>query len=517
MTAHRLTQGQIIDGFRLDAPLDDGGMANFWRVSRTGPQDANPEDADPAGPDLPPFPMVMKVPMLRRGEDPITIVGFEVEQMILARLSGRHVPRFVAAGDFEQPYIVMEHVAGRSLKGPLRAAPLPPAEVAAIGARVAFALHDLHRQHVIHLDLKPSNVILRDAPSLPSPASRGGTMMEPSPASGGGISRGPSPACGGGQGGGDAVLIDFGLSRHDRLPDLIAEEFDGAIGTGAYVAPEQTLGDRSDPRSDIFALGVIMYVLATGERPYGDPEREGEWKRRLWRDPQPPRWWNRQAPPWLQEIILRCMEIDPAHRYGSAAQLAFDLQHPDHVALTGRSERRTRDGWPAVAMRWLRARNERPRRRNSVARQLSRAPIILVAVDLSPEAEPLAQALAAAADRLLATEPGARVTCVNVLKLSRIALDPLEDAQGRNLHLQRLIELKHWARLLAAAGDRTTWHVLEASDPAAAIVDFARTIQADHIVIGARGSSPLRRYLGSVSAKVVAEAPCTVTVVRMAR
>jgi serine/threonine protein kinase len=400
--------------------------------------------------------------------------------MILARLSGRHVPRFVAAGDFEQPYIVMELVAGRSLKELMHNAPLPPGEVAAIGAKVAFALHDLHRQHVIHLDLKPSNVILRETD-------------------------------------GEAVLIDFGLSRHDQLPDLIAEEFDGAIGTGAYVAPEQTLGDRSDPRSDIFSLGVILYVVATGERPYGEPEREGEWRRRLWRDPQPPRRWNRQIPPWLQEIILHCMEIDPAHRYGSAAQLAFELQHPDQVALTGRSERRTRDGWPTLMMRWLRARNERPRRRDSVAGQLSRAPIILAAVDLSPDAEPLAQALAAAASRLLATEPGARVTCVNVLKLSRIAIDPLEDAHGRNLHLQRLIELKHWARLLAAAGDRTTYHVLEAVDPAAAIVDFATTIQADHLVIGARGSSTLRRYLGSVSAQVVAEAPCTVTVVRVPR
>jgi nucleotide-binding universal stress UspA family protein len=485
MAVHHLTQGQIIDGFRLDAPLDTGGMASFWRVSRVDAADA-PSDAGKtggahaAGAD-PAFPMVMKVPLLRHGEDPITIVGFEVEQMILARLAGPHVPRFVAAGDFDMPYIVMELVSGRSLKGLLEQTPLPPAEVAAIGARIAYALHDLHRQHVIHLDIKPSNVILRDVVGERDPG---------------------------------AVLIDFGLSRHDQLPDLVAEEFDGAIGTGAYVAPEQVLGDRSDPRSDIFSLGVILYFLATGERPYGEPEREAEWRRRLWRDPQPPRWWNRRIPPWLQQIILRCLEIDPANRYGTAAQLAFDLQHPAEVPLTGRSERRRRDGWPTVMMRWLRARHGRPRRRNSVAGQLSRAPIIMVAVDLAPEAEALGQALASTVGRLRATEPGARVTCVNVLKLSRMALDPMEDAEGRNLHLRRLIELKHWARHLATTGDLTTYHVLEAADPAAAIVDFARNIQADHIVVGARGSSALRRYLGSVSAPVVAEAPCTVTVVR---
>jgi serine/threonine protein kinase/nucleotide-binding universal stress UspA family protein len=516
IAAHQLTQGQVVGGFRLDAPLDAGGMASFWRVSRA---DVAPGD-DPA-----PFPMLMKVPLLRHGEDQLTIVGFEVERMILARLSGPHVPRFVAAGDFEQPYIVMEFVPGRPLKSLLGRVPLPPEEVASIGARVAYALHDLHRQHVIHLDLKPSNVILRDSPSLPSPGggisiepsptSGDGISIEPSPTSGDGISIEPSPACGGGQGGGgEAVLIDFGLSRHDQLPDLVAEEFDGAIGTGAYVAPEQVIGDRSDHRSDIFSLGVILYFLASGERPYGEPDRESEWRRRLWRDPQPPRRWNRNVPPWLQETILRCMEIDPARRYGTAAQLAFDLQHPADVPLTGRSTRHTRDGWATVMMRWLNARRERPRRRNGVAGQLARAPIVMAAVDLSPGVEPLAQAIASAVGRLLATEPGARVTCVNVLKRSRIALDPTEDAEGRNLHLRRLIELKHWAQLIAAAGDRITYHVLEAVDPAAAIVAFARHVQADHIVIGARGSSTLRRYLGSVSAQVVAEAPCTVTVVR---
>jgi nucleotide-binding universal stress UspA family protein len=468
MAAHDLKQGQVIDGFRLDAALDPGGMANFWRVSR-----ASPASGDTGGAE---FPMVMKVPLLRRGEGPITIVGFEVEQLVLARLTGSHVPRFVASGDFEKPYIVMEYVTGRSLKGLLEKTPLPPEDVAAIGAKVAFALHDIHRQHVIHLDLKPSNVILRED--------------------------------------GEAVLIDFGLSRHDQLPDLVGEEFGGAVGTGPYIAPEQVRGDRSDPRSDIFALGVILYFLATGERPFGEPQREAEWRRRLWRDPQPPRWWNKTVSPWLQEIILRCLEIDPADRYASAAQLGFDLQHPAEVSLTQRAERRTRDGIGTVAMRWFRARNAQPRHRKSVAGQLSRAPIILAAVDLSPEAEPLADALALTVRRLLATEPDARVTCVNVLKMSRLVLDPLEDAQGRNPHLQRLIELKHWARQLAVAGDRVTYHVFESVDPANTVIEFARNIQADHIVIGARGSSTLRRYLGSVSAQVVAEAPCTVTVVR---
>lgn len=450
----------MIDGFRLDRRLEAGGMADFWRVSHEGVS----------------LPLIMKIPLMRHGEDPLTIVGFEQEQMILARLNGPHAPRFVAAGDFERPYIVMEYIPGRSLAALADAAPLPAEEVARVGAQVADALHDIHQQHVIHLDLKPSNVIER----------AGGTM----------------------------TLIDFGLSRHLQLPDLIGEEFDDPVGTGAYVAPEQVRRGRSDPRSDIFALGVILYLLSTGEYPFGQPERESEWRRRLWRDPPPPRWWSREFPPWLQEIILRCLEIRPDARYDTAAQLRFALQHPEDVLLTARAERRSRDGPATVFMRWFANRNMPKIRSRSAAGLLDRSPIIMGAIDLSPGAEGLRESLAVALRRLLKTESAARLACVNVLKTSRIALDPLQDAQGRNPHLQRLVELKHWARSLPVAEDRITYHVFESPDPAAAIIDYAVNNNVDHIVMGARGASPLRRYLGSVSAQVVARAPCTVTVVR---
>lgn len=460
MDAHRLEPGQVIDGFRIEQPLDPGGMANFWRVSRDGIN----------------IPLIMKVPLLRRGEDPLTIVAFETEQMILARLSGPHVPRFVAAGDFEQPYIVMERVSGQSLKTLLDRTPLPTDEIARIGAKVADALHDIHHQHVIHLDVKPSNIILRED--------------------------------------GEAVLIDFGLSRHDQLPDLVAEEFDEPVGTGPYVAPEQVMRVRNDPRSDIFALGVVLYFLATGERPFGEPQREAEWRRRLWRDPFPPRRWNKDVPPWLQEIILRCLEIDPAARYATAAQLRFDLLHPDQVGLTRRAHRTDRDSLLAVIMRRFAARRPQPARRRNLAAVLSRAPIIMAAVDLSPEGEALDEALLLALRRLIATDPGARLACVNVLRTSRLTLDPMQDEKGRNPHLQRLVELKHWARSLPISRDRITYHVFESPDPASALLDYARNNHVDHIVMGARASSPLRRYLGSVSAQVVAQAPCTVTVAR---
>src|SRR5262249_37366917 len=212
-----------------------------------------------------------------------------------------------AGGDFAAPSLAWALTAGRWPRDGLPDLPLAPDEVADLGARIADALEDLHKQRVVHLDLKPSNIMIRD-------------------------------------GSGDAVLLDFGLSRHLDLPDLPAEEIDGPIGTGAYVSPEQVLGVRNDPRSDLFSLGVLLYFFATGERPFGEPRSAGQWRKRLTATPVPPRRLKPDVPPWLQEIILHCLEVDPKERYQSAALVAFDLRHPDLVPLTARAARVRGDG-----------------------------------------------------------------------------------------------------------------------------------------------------------------------------
>jgi serine/threonine protein kinase len=141
MSRPRLAKGDTIDGFAVGNLVHKGGMALLYETTH---------------PDRPGEPMLMKVPRLFEGEDPAAIVSFEMEQMILPRLSGPHVPRFVAAAGFErQPYLVMERVPGPSLLPRLGELPLPPAEIAEIGARIAAALDALHRQHVVHLDVKP--------------------------------------------------------------------------------------------------------------------------------------------------------------------------------------------------------------------------------------------------------------------------------------------------------------------------------------------------------------------------
>ncbi len=459
----QLQTGSVLDGFVVAEKIHSGGMASLWRVTKAGID----------------IPIVMKVPTILDGEDATIIVGFEMEMMILPRLSGVHVPKCVAVKDFaQQPYIVMEYVQGMNLLSILDEAPLAPERVAQIGAKVAAALVDLHRQNVLHLDIKPSNIMIRDS--------------------------------------GEAALIDFGLSRHLLLPDLLEEEFHVPMGTGPYISPEQVLRNRTDPRSDIFSLGVLLYHFATKVRPWGLPKFNRALRARLWRDPEPPRKLNPDIPLWLQEVILRCLEPDPARRYPTAAQLLFDLQHPDEVRLTERASRMERAGFMTTLKRRFRSATtdvEHPRAVEQASTPA--APIVLAAVDLGEGMEQLAEAVRKEAARVLHFVPGARLACINVLKLNRVGLNYARDAEGRNIHVTRLVELKEWARPLGLSTGEVTFHVLESPDPAAALIDFAKGNNVDQILIGARASSNLRRYLGSVSSQVVAEAPCTVTVVRL--
>jgi nucleotide-binding universal stress UspA family protein len=454
--------GMILDGFRLEEVVHRGGMSSLWRVSKPGLTQ----------------PMLMKVPRIGEGADPAAIVSFEMEQMIMPRLSGVHVPKVFAVGGFAaQPYVVMEIIEGKSLYDRLEDLPLSYAEVADIGVKIATALDDLHRQHVIHLDIKPSNIMMRSS--------------------------------------GEAVLLDFGLSHHEQLPDLMQEEFRLPFGTAPYMSPEQLLGVRNDRHSDQFALGVLLYFFSTGVRPFGEREKMRAMRKRLWRDPQPPRWLKPDYPPWLQEIVLRCLEITPSWRYPTMAQLAFDLSHQGQVKLTSRSERLKRDPWTKVLQRRFNKDLTTPRPQAERAPQNYSAPIVAVAIDLDG-APAISEAVRATAQRILATLPSARLACINVLKQGRITIDTTLDEFGHNKHVDRIVGLKHWAEPLKLEEDRLTVHVLEATDPAAAILEFVESNRVDHILIGARQDSLMRKLLGSVSAKVASEANCTVTVVRPA-
>jgi len=350
---------------------------------------------------------------------------------------------------------------------------MAPAEVARIGAAIADALHAIHAQDVIHLDLKPDNVILKAD--------------------------------------GTAVLVDFALSHHRHLPDLLAQEKRYAAGSAPYISPEQVLGSRIDPRSDFFALGVVMYELATGKLPFGTPLSFTALRDRLWMDPAPPSLHVDDTPPWLQEAILRCLEVNPARRYQSAAHLAFDLRNPEQMTLTARATKAHREGVFGQAARWWKARDISALP-GGAKDEPAAAPVVMVAVDTLHPDDARQPELQRATRRILSLSPEFRLICVSVVPGAR-------EAQGEkgagDAQVEHRIRLRQWLHPLGIETHRVSLHVLESGDAAGALVEFARRNNVDLIVLGA--PAPGERTLAwwrSVASSVTANAPCSVHVVR---
>ena len=455
--------GSEIDGYRLGEMIHAGSMAFIFRL--TGPRG--------------PLPLVMKIPRLGPGERAVNVIGFEVCRMVMGALAqSPHHTTLVSYGDVEtMPYLVMGYVEGTRLSDWVSRAPIAPEEIARLGAAFALALHDLHCNDVVHLDLKPTNVIYRS--------------------------------------GGEAVLVDFGLAHHSHFPDLLAEELRIPIGNWVYMSPEQVLGVRCDPRSDIFAFGAMLYELATGRLPFGRPKSIAEVRRRLYRDPIPPRAIVPGIPEWLQEIILRCLEVDARARYASADQVAFDLTNPSGVDLTERASRRRRAGLPTLVHRWVRAKHFEPAPCPPPATQKNPAPVVVAGLVTWPIDGPLFEALREAAMAVLAFDRQCRIACVTIVPPAATLTGEGDEPTATARHIKRLVELRRWAKPLDLPEERVTCHVLESDKPAAALVDYATMNDAKLMLIGASRKRGGPHFFGGDCAQIVAEAPCSVTVVRL--
>ena len=458
--------GALVDGYRVGERLHRGGNGAIYLTEA-------PPGADPG------IPLVMKVPRLGRGESTLGIESFEIEQMILPTLAGRHVPRFVATSDATgTPYIVMERIEGVSLAKLMEGGTSTPDEIARIGAAIADAVQSVHNQDVVHLDLKPENVMLR-----------------------------PS---------GEAVLLDFGFARHAHYPDLLGEEQHFAAGSAAYVSPEQLKDDRSDPRSDLYSLGALLYELATGEPPFGESRTLAGMRDRLWREAVPPRAINPAVPPWLQEVILHCLEADATARYQSAAHIALDLRNPDQVELSPRRQRTEAPGFFPQLRRWWRSKRDADRRWPLEPRAASRAVVILVAVDTEHPDDERHSPLQWTTRQIVSLNPEYRLMCVSVIRSAPLGEGPtaLETATGK--HLEHRMRLRRWVEPLNLARSRISLHVVEAANAADTLLELARVNHVDLIVLGA--PLPSKKTLGwwrSAASTVTANAPCSVHVVRV--
>lgn len=449
-----------LDGFSLLELVHAGGFGAVHRVER---------------PDLD-GPLVMKIPHLGPDAPASALASHEAERGVLARLRGPHVPRLVTWGDVAtNPYLVLEEIRGESLRTFADRAPLPAAEVARLGAAVARALAAVHAQRVVHLDLKPENVLLRDD--------------------------------------GTAVLVDFGLARHLDLPDLLAEEVVRPMGSAAYVSPEQLLGVRDDPRSDLFALGVVLYELATGKLPFGTPASDRGLRRRLYRDPVPPCALVPGLPAWVQELVLWCLEPEPAARPAGAADVAEALGDPSRLPLGARGRRVRRDPLFQVLLRWVRAGAFEVPPRTVPPPLVAGRRTVVVAVATAHANQARHQQLREAVQRIVQADEACRLTCVSVLDAAPWEEGPAGPHGSRAL--RHLGLLRAWAAPLGLPEGRIAFHVLEGSDATETLLEFTRANAVHHLVVGAPpADEALKRLFGTVSSRLADEAPCDVTVVR---
>jgi len=455
--------GKVVDGFILGTEVHRGGMASLYSATKEGID----------------VPILLKIPRVGRDQPVESLIGFETELTILRSLKSPYVPKYLGSGNMAtHPYIAMERVAGRPLEDSIKEGKVFTIdEVVRIGADLAQAVQSLHSQDAIHLDIKPENILIDDQGKL--------------------------------------TLIDFGLSHHARFPDLLAEEMRKGIGSAPYISPEQVIGIRSDYRSDIFSIGVIMYELLTGELPFGNPQTMSGLRKRMWAQAFPPRAIRKEIPRWLQEIVLRCLEPRAADRYQSATRLRQVLLNHESVTLTERADRVDPLSFWDNLKRMLRAAGYEPSPSPRPSMGNYDAPLMVAAIDTRQSDADLRERMQTTAKNLLYAYPESRLVCISTIAGTPTFEGNQESETASGIVRGHLVQLMEWAKPLKLPPERISYHVLEALDPASRIVEFAKDNDASLILIGASHKLPNKVTPWRTSmTKIVEEAPCSVHIVR---
>jgi serine/threonine-protein kinase len=279
-SGHRAT---LIEGFRILEELGSGTLSSVYAAVE-----------EPLG-------RLVALKLLRSTIAPSSPFAQQLEReaKVLAELCHPNVGQLHAFSKSEtRMMLVLEFVDGLSLASLLRKRPVLPADsVAAIGAAVARGLAHAHERGIVHRDIKPANIL---------------------------VSRR-----------GEVKIFDFGIAQRLRAPEEpiapapMRLEDAASFGTPAYMSPEQILGEAVDARSDVFSLGVVLYQLICGARPFERGEGEGARPaaHRIRRDPPIPL--HRRAPdvpPVLERIVMRAIEKLPADRFQTAAAMAEQLE-----------------------------------------------------------------------------------------------------------------------------------------------------------------------------------------------
>jgi serine/threonine-protein kinase len=277
--------GETLDHYRLEAMVARSRMSTLFKATdlRDGRQ------------------VAIKIPHEEMEADPVLLERFRREEEIGQELDHPGVVKTFDGEQRSRVYMVIEWVEGRLLRSILNqkcrdeGCRMPVERAVKIALGICDALDYMHKHGVVHRDLKPENIMVD---------------------------------------GDDRIkVIDFGIAMKEDARRLTFVNLSTTLGTPDYISPEQVKGQRGDQRSDIYALGVMLYEMLTGETPFSGPNPLAVMNERVLHDPRPARKLRAEISSQLQEILNRALERDPRHRYATASEMAWDLEHPDQVGV----------------------------------------------------------------------------------------------------------------------------------------------------------------------------------------
>ena len=275
-----LEAGDTLDHYRLDALVAHSGMSTLYKATdlTDGRQ------------------VAIKVPHAEMEADPVLVARFQREQEIGQEIDHPGVVKTYDAEQRSRLYMVIEWVDGRLLRTVLnQEGRLSVERATSFALQICDALDTMHKHGVVHRDLKPENIMVDVDDQI--------------------------------------KLIDFGIAMKEDARRITYVTMSPALGTPDYISPEQVKGQRGDQRSDIYALGVMLYEMLTGVTPFNGPIPLAVMNERLLHDPKPARKLRPEISPELQEILNRALVREPRHRYATATEMAWELQHQDQVGV----------------------------------------------------------------------------------------------------------------------------------------------------------------------------------------
>jgi serine/threonine-protein kinase len=287
-----LVVGNRIDRYKITELLARSGMASIFKAIDTKTQDT----------------VVLKVPHLQYESDIVFHERFAREQRIGRRLDHPNIVKVVDPGEQSRVYMAMELVEGTSLRAVMNGKPLPTDQALDLAKQIARALAYMHENRVVHRDLKPENILVTAD--------------------------------------GRVKILDFGIALDELSRRLTWTRLSNALGTPDFMAPEQVTGKRGDARTDVYALGTMLYEMLTGQLPFVGPNVHAILRAKTNDDPTPPSHYEPGLDAHLERIILNAIARLPRDRYASASAMLADLENPSEVDMEAQPVvRETRFVW----------------------------------------------------------------------------------------------------------------------------------------------------------------------------